>query len=105
MTRGARSTGPAALPVAERAGPPGISAPRALRGGTLLRRLEDGANWWADIEQDLPAVHGPALDAHEEYVPLPLSRPQPDRGTRRGHRLDADAPVSGGAGLPRSPER
>ncbi|MFD8722875.1 Ppx/GppA family phosphatase [Streptomyces sp. NPDC059629] len=67
----------AALPMAERAGLPGISAPRArqslagaivghtvmklsgvktllicpwaLREGILLRYLEDGADWWADV--------------------------------------------------------
>ena len=82
----------AALPVADRAGLPGISAPRArqslagaivghtamklsgvktflicpwaLREGILLRYLEDGADWWTGIGQ-VPGTEQPRLDGFD----------------------------------------
>ncbi|MEV7976346.1 Ppx/GppA family phosphatase [Streptomyces sp. NPDC086519] len=90
----------AALPAAERSGLPGISAPRArqslagavvghtamklsgvkavavcpwaLREGILLRYLEDGADWWADIETGAH-TGGRLLDA-AAVSRLPLRR-------------------------------
>jgi exopolyphosphatase/guanosine-5'-triphosphate,3'-diphosphate pyrophosphatase len=83
----------AALPSAERARLPGISAPRAaqslagavightamkltglstltvcpwaIREGVMLRHLEDGPAWWA-------GVTGPAGDADAPPEPIPL---------------------------------
>ncbi|WP_031483045.1 Ppx/GppA phosphatase family protein [Streptomyces bicolor] len=96
----------AALSVAERAELPGISAPRArqslagaivghsamklsgvkslmvcpwaLREGILLRYLEDGADWWADLESHVDVrrgVDGTALPARPLRVATPSSAP------------------------------
>ncbi|WP_294003631.1 Ppx/GppA family phosphatase [Streptomyces sp.] len=105
----------AALPVTERAGLPGISAPRArqslagavvghtamklsgvkklaicpwaLREGILLRYLEDGADWWADME----AAHGTNRDANRDGANRDGDRDGANRdGDRDGANRDGD---------------
>ncbi|GHH04615.1 hypothetical protein GCM10018780_35250 [Streptomyces lanatus] len=95
----------AALPAGERAALPGISTPRAgqslagalighaamklsdvktlticpwaLREGILLRHLEDGADWWADMEHHdgarRPDLDGVPIASHALRVTVPSS--------------------------------
>ncbi|MGW0841909.1 Ppx/GppA phosphatase family protein [Streptomyces sp. NPDC002787] len=92
----------AALPAAERAALPGISAPRArqslagalvghttmkltglkavticpwaIREGVLLRHIEDGPAWWSEVTRDIEDT-GPAGSSASGAVPLRIAAP------------------------------
>lgn len=92
----------AALPAAERAALPGISAPRAtqslagalvghtamkltglksvtlcpwaIREGVLLRSIEDGPAWWSEVTRDTDG-NGPAVSSAAGAVPLRIAAP------------------------------